>query len=127
MLSSGVFVSLNLSRGEIVVNARIGLKVLVASFISCEFLTEMIFGTVRFWAMRLLKPSRIMISVLSLQFLVMSPKLSFVVSVFLIVAISLGATAVVICAPAFVCLHVSRPLVSIVKFGSGMCLAVATL
>jgi len=109
------------------VKARMGLKVLVASFISCVFFTVMIFGTVRSWAIRSLKPSRIIISVLSSHVLVMSFRFSLVVSVFLMMASSFFATATVVCAPALVCLQVSRPSVSIVKSGSWMCLAVAVL
>ena len=56
-----------------------------------------------------------MMSEFSSQFLVMSVRLSLVVSIFLMVVSSFAATATVVCAPAFVCLQVSRPSVSIVK------------
>ena len=107
--------------------ARIGLKVCSASFISSFVFIVTILGIVWVWDTRFLKPSRIMMSVLSSVFLVMSFRVSLVVFCFLIVVSSFVATAIMVCAPAWACFHVSRPLVSIVNWGWWMCFAVATL
>jgi len=126
MLMSGALMSFGVSEIK-PVNARIGLKTCNASSISCLLLTVTILGIVRSWATRFRKPSTMMMSVLFSHFFVMSLRLSFVVFVFSIVVSSFVATAVVMCAPAWVCLHVSRPFVSIVKSVWWMCLAVAIL
>jgi len=109
------------------VKARIGLKTCSASSISFFVFTVTIFGTVWAWATRFLKPSMMMMSMLFSVFLVMSLKLSVVVFSFLIVVSSFAATAIMVCAPAWACFHVSRPLVSIVNWGWWMCFAVAIL
>jgi len=109
------------------VKARIGLKVCSASFTSFFVFTVTILGIVWVWATRFLKPSRIMMSVLSSVFLAMSFRVSLVVFSLLIVVSSFVATAIMVCAPAWACFHVSRPLVSIVKLGWWMCFAVAVL
>jgi len=109
------------------VKARIGLKSCIASSISFFVFTVTILGTVWACATRFLKPSRMMMSMLSSVFLAMSFKLSLVVFSFLIVVSSFAATAIMVCAPAWACFHVSRPSVSIVKVGWWMCFAVATL
>jgi len=98
-----------------VLNARMGLKTFSASFISVLFLAVTILGTVRSCATSPLKPSIIMMSVLFGMLCVMSFSVSFVVFVFVFVVSSFCATAIVVCAPALVCLYVSRPSVSMVK------------
>lgn len=110
-----------------VLNARMGLKIFCASFISVLFLAVTIFGMDGFWAISPLNPSSIMMSVLFGMLCVMSFSVSFVVFVFCIVVSSFCATAIVVCAPALVCFHVSRPFVSMVKSFWCMCLAVAML
>ena len=127
VLISGILGLLGSSLEDMVVKARIGLKTCVASFISCLFLIVTILGIVWSWATRFLKPSVMMVSVLSSMSLVMSFSVSLVVFVFLIVVSSCAATPIIVCAPAWACLHVSRPCVSNVKSGWWMCLAVAIL
>jgi len=111
-----------------VANAIMGLKYFDVSWISFAVLAVTIFGTERSFATSFLKPSRIRMSTSAFsRFLMMSFKWYFVVSTFLMIVSSLGATLSIAFAPALACRHVSFSLVSMVKLVSGMCLAVATL
>ena len=89
---------------DMLVNARMGLKVCVASFISCLLFIVTILGIVKSWATRFLKPSVMMTSVLFSMFLVMSLSVSLFVLVFLIMVSSSAATATIVCAPPWACL-----------------------
>ena len=103
-----------------------GLNCANASRASCLFFTATIFGMSCDFT-SFLKPSKTITSASSLKGLIMSSILKCDVSPFLMVAISLAATVVVMTAPAFVCRHVSFPSVSIVKFFWETCFTVATL
>jgi len=82
------------------VKARMGLMVWVASCMSFLFLAVTILGMVGSCAVMCLNPSSMMMSVLVWMSWVMSFSVSFVVSVFFIVASSFCETPTTVCAPA---------------------------